>query len=39
MTPDPIAFVQANTQMIAPPLVPEIRLHTATELTPIWEAT
>src|SRR5271163_1777455 len=25
--------------MTAPPLVPEIRLHLATEITPIWQAT
>ncbi len=36
---DPAAFIRANTAPTAPPLVPEIRLYTATELTPIWEAT
>lgn len=36
---DPAAFIRANTVATAPPLVPEIRLHTATELTPIWQAT
>ncbi len=33
------AFILANTVLEAPPLVPEIRLHLATEITPIWQAT
>ena len=33
------AFVRCNTAITAPPLVPEIRLHLATEITPIWQAT
>jgi predicted nicotinamide N-methyase len=36
---DPAAFVHRNTAIAAPPLVPEIRLHLATEITPIWQAT
>jgi predicted nicotinamide N-methyase len=36
---DPDAFIRANTVAAAPPLVPEIRLHLATEMTPIWYAT
>ena len=36
---DPAAFVRRNTVITAPPLVPEIRLHLATEMTPIWQAT
>jgi predicted nicotinamide N-methyase len=36
---DPTLFVRRNTAIAAPPLVPEIRLHLATELTPIWQAT
>ena len=36
---DPTLFVQRNTAIAAPPLVPEIRLHLATEITPIWHAT
>ena len=28
-----------NTAIAAPPLVPEIRLHLATEVTPLWHAT
>jgi predicted nicotinamide N-methyase len=33
------AFVEANTAVARPPLVPEIALHQATEITPIWHAT
>lgn len=36
---DPAIFVRSNTAIAAPPLVPEIRLHLATEVTPIWQAT
>jgi predicted nicotinamide N-methyase len=36
---DAEAFVRGNTAISAPPLVPEIRLHLATEVTPIWQAT
>jgi predicted nicotinamide N-methyase len=36
---DPAIFVRQNTAITAPPLVPEIRLHLATEITPIWQAT
>ena len=36
---DPEAFVRANTLVSAPPLAPEIRLHLATQVTPIWQAT
>jgi predicted nicotinamide N-methyase len=36
---DAAAFVRANTIRSAPPLVPEIMLHLATEITPIWQAT
>ncbi len=32
-------FVIANTQLVAPPLVPEIRLRLATEAAPIWKKT
>lgn len=35
----PAAFVAAWTTQAAPALVPEIRLHLATELTPLWQAT
>ena len=33
------AFIRANTTVAAPPLVPEIRLHLATEITPLWQGT
>ncbi len=36
---DPTAFVRANTVVAAPPLVPEIRLHLTSEITPLWHAT
>jgi len=38
-TADPRAFILTQTVIAAPPLTPEIRLHLATEITPIWEAT
>jgi predicted nicotinamide N-methyase len=34
-----IDFVRAQTMRSAAPLVPEIVLHLATEITPIWQAT
>jgi predicted nicotinamide N-methyase len=37
--PDPQDFVRRQTILLAPPLTPEIRLHLATEITPIWKAT
>ena len=39
MSSDPAAFIRANTVVAAPPLVPEIELHLATEITPLWQAT
>jgi predicted nicotinamide N-methyase len=33
------AFIRANTVVASAPLVPEIRLHLASEITPIWQAT
>ena len=33
------AFIGANTEIARPPLVPEVALHLATEITPIWQAT
>ena len=32
-------FIAANTALLAPPLVPEIRLHLAEESLPIWRKT
>ena len=37
MTPDD--FIRTNAALIAPPLVPELRLHLATEVVPVWHAT
>lgn len=39
MTGDAEAFLRAHTAVASPPLVPEIALHLATEITPIWQAT
>lgn len=36
---DPATFVRANTEVLSAPLVPEILLHVATELVPIWQMT
>ncbi len=36
---DAESFIRANTTLATAPHVPEIRLHMATELTPIWQAT
>jgi len=36
---DPVIFIRRNTAIAVPPLVPEIRLRLATEITPIWQAT
>ena len=35
---DPAAFIRAQTRVTQPSLVPEIRLHLADEMTPIWRA-
>lgn len=36
---DPAKFIRDNTELLAPPLVPEIKLHLATELVPLWRQT
>jgi predicted nicotinamide N-methyase len=36
---DPRTFVLANTALLAPPLVPEICLHLAAEVVPLWRKT
>jgi predicted nicotinamide N-methyase len=36
---DPKDFIRQQTVLTPPPLTPEIRLHLATEITPIWQAT
>lgn len=32
------AFIERNTERVAPPLVPELRLHLATETTRLWQS-
>ena len=39
MITDASAFIRANTRVLCPPLVPEIRLHLAEESVPIWQKT
>jgi predicted nicotinamide N-methyase len=36
---NPDAFIRAQTEIARPPMVPEVALHLATEITPIWQAT
>src|SRR5215475_7534876 len=36
---DPAAFIKANTALVSPPLVPEVKLHLATEVVPLWRLT
>ncbi len=36
---NPTQFILANTALIAPPLVPEVRLHLAVEIMPLWRRT
>jgi predicted nicotinamide N-methyase len=36
---DPADFIRGNTALHEPPLVPEIKLHLATEIVPIWQMT
>ena len=36
---DPAGFVTANTAVMSAPLVPEISLHLASEVVPLWQAT
>ena len=36
---NPEAFIRANAALLAPPLVPEIKLYLATEVVPLWRAT
>jgi predicted nicotinamide N-methyase len=33
------SFIRANTRLLSPPLVPEIKLHLAEESLPIWQKT
>jgi predicted nicotinamide N-methyase len=36
---DHATFIRANTEILSPPLIPEIRLHLAHEALPIWRKT
>jgi predicted nicotinamide N-methyase len=36
---DHTGFIRANTEILSPPLIPEIRLHLAHEALPIWQKT
>jgi len=36
---NPSDFIRANSTLIAPPLVPELRLHLASEVVPLWRKT
>lgn len=36
---DPEGFIRANTAIASPPLVPELKLHLATEVVPLWQMT
>ena len=36
---EPAAFIAEHTALLAPPLVPEVRLHLATESVDIWQQT
>jgi predicted nicotinamide N-methyase len=39
MISDPRAFILTNTRLQSPPHTPELRLHLADEITPIWRLT
>jgi predicted nicotinamide N-methyase len=36
---EPLRFVRETTTFVSPPLVPEIKLHLASELVPLWRKT
>jgi len=36
---DRAAFIRSNTTLMAPPLVPEVKLHLAHEAVPLWQKT
>ena len=36
---DRAAFIRANTTVMTPPLVPEVKLHLAHEAVPLWQKT
>lgn len=38
-TVDRAAFIRANTSLLSPPLIPEVKLHLAHEAVPLWMKT
>jgi predicted nicotinamide N-methyase len=36
---NPEDFIRANSKLMTPPLTPELRLHLATEIVPLWRKT
>jgi predicted nicotinamide N-methyase len=36
---DPAQFIRDNSELLAPPLVPEVLLHLASEIVPLWHKT
>ncbi len=36
---DGAGFIRANTSLMSPPLVPEVKLHLAHEAVPLWQKT
>jgi predicted nicotinamide N-methyase len=39
MSPDPVEFIKTQTHILSAAIVPEIKLHLATEVTPLWQMT
>jgi predicted nicotinamide N-methyase len=39
MALDPAEFIRTQTQIVSPSIIPELRLHLATEVTPLWKLT
>ena len=39
MSFDPVDFIRTQTQILPPAIIPEIKLHLATEVTPLWQMT
>ncbi|MFA4995140.1 MAG: 50S ribosomal protein L11 methyltransferase [Bdellovibrionales bacterium] len=39
MNLDPAGFIQTQTQILSPSIIPEIKLHLAAEFTPLWQLT
>ena len=39
MSFDPVDFIRTQTQILSPSILPEIMLHLAAEVTPLWQLT